>query len=266
VKGRVLIVAGSDPSGGAGVQADLKTATALGAYGAAAITALTVQNTTGVFAVRQVAPEFIAAQIAAVLDDIGADAVKIGMLGDAPAARAVARTLEERAAGLPVVLDPVLVATSGDALAGAGVADVILSELAPLARVVTPNANELGALTGLPVATAAQARLAARALRARIGAAAVLAKGGHVGGDEIVDLLVTKAGETEFKNPRIDCGAIHGAGCTLATAIACGLAQGASLDAAVGRASAYVHAAIRTAPRLGAGARPLNHVDGARPQ
>lgn len=266
MKGRVLIIAGSDPSGGAGVQADIKTATALGAYAATAITALTVQNTTGVFAVHQVSPDIIVAQIEAVLSDIGADAIKIGMLGDVVAARAIAATLKPRAANIPIVLDPVLIATSGGALAGEGVAGIILSELAPLARLVTPNADELAALTGASVNTAEQARTAAGALRSRLGRTAVLAKGGHLAGPNVVDLLVTPDGEQAFENPRLATHATHGTGCTLSTAIAVGLAQGMQLHVAVERAIAYVREAIRTAPGLGAGAGPLNHAHMFRSQ
>lgn len=264
MKGRVLVVAGSDPSGGAGVQADLKTATAFGVYAATAITALTVQNTRGVFAVHQVAPEIIVAQIEAVLDDIGADAVKIGMIGDAEAARAIAKSLDARAKGVPIVLDPVLVATSGDALAGDGVAGVILSALAPMARLLTPNTDELAALTGRRITTEDDARAAARALQARFGVA-VLAKGGHLGGDDVVDLLVTGEREIAFSNPRIRTRATHGTGCTLATAVACGLADGVALEDAVAHAIQYVREAIRRAPALGAGAQPLNHAHGVRP-
>lgn len=257
---RVFIIAGSDPSGGAGLQADVKTATALGAYAAAAVTALTVQNTTGVFAVEGVAPDFIVAQIDAVLSDIGADAIKIGMIAEPAAVRAIAGALKARARDIPIVLDPVLAATSGDALAGDGVAGVLLAELAPLARLVTPNTDELAALSFMEVRTEAAARRAAEALRDRIGGTAVLAKGGHIPGKDVVDFLATEGGVREFRHPRLEVSATHGSGCTLSTAIAAGLAAGAPLDAAVERAIDYVHEAIRTAPALGAGARPLDHL------
>jgi hydroxymethylpyrimidine/phosphomethylpyrimidine kinase len=258
VKGRVLIIAGSDPSGGAGVQADIKTVTALGGYAATAITALTVQDTTGVRAVHPVAPEVIAAQINAVLGDIGADAIKIGMIGDKAAGLAIADAIAFHATAIPVVLDPVLIATSGDALAGEGVAGLILERLTPLAAVITPNADEARALTGLPVKSAADLVAAGQALMRR-GATAALVKGGHLKGKFVEDALVTHAGAEIFRSPRIGARALHGTGCTLASAVAAGLAQGLALQPAVKRAIDYVHGAIRSAPGFGAGAAPLDH-------
>lgn len=263
MQGRVLIIAGSDPSGGAGIQADLKTVTALGGYAAAAITALTVQNTRGVSAVHPVAPAIIRDQIIAVLEDIGADAIKIGMIGEIGAARAIAEILTGEAAGIPVILDPVLAATSGDALAGEGVAGMLLRELAPLASLITPNADEAAALTGLSVKNPDDLVRAGEALL-RAGARAALAKGGHLGGAEVVDALVTRDGAQVFSNPRIEIASMHGAGCTLASAIAAGIAQGLALNDAVARAIAYVREAIRTAPGLGGGAGPLNHAHPCR--
>lgn len=258
MKGRVLIIAGSDPSGGAGLQADIKTVTALGAYAAAAVTAITVQNTRGVSAVHAVAPEVIRDQIIAVLDDIGADAIKIGMIGEEAAARALADLLRARARDIPVVLDPVLVATSGDALTGEGVAGVILKELLPLAAIVTPNAEEARALTGLDVRDESGLAQAGAAL-IRAGAASALVKGGHLKGDEVTDVLAT-VGETKtFRNRRIETTSTHGTGCTLASAIAAGLAQGMTLEAAVERAIDYVREALRMAPGFGSGCGPLNH-------
>ena len=257
MKGRVLIIAGSDPSGGAGVQADIKTVTALGGYAAAAITALTVQNTLGVTSVHPVAPSIIRAQIDAVLDDIGADAVKIGMIGEAAAAEAIAAALRDRVR-VPVILDPVLVATSGDPLAGEGVAAILLNEFVPLAEIVTPNADEAAALTGLLIKTAEDLARAGEAL-VKAGARAALVKGGHLRGDDVVDVLVTRSGATPYRNPRIQTTSTHGTGCTLASAIATGLAQGMALEASVARAIAYTQEAIRTAPGFGRGAGPLNH-------
>lgn len=258
MKGRVLIIAGSDPSGGAGIQADIKTVTALGGYAAAAITALTVQNTLGVSAVHSVAPGVICDQIVAVLDDIGADAIKIGMIGEVAAAKAIADVLRSHAAGIPIVLDPVLIATSGDALAGAGVASVILNDLAPLASLITPNADEAAALTGLRVESSDDLMRAGEALL-KAGAEAALVKGGHLKGAEIIDALVTRNGVTAFANARIETTSTHGTGCTLASAIATGIAQGLALESAVERAIAFVREAIRTAPGFGGGAGPLNH-------
>jgi len=258
VKGRVLIIAGSDPSGGAGVQADIKTVTALGGYASTAITAITVQNTLGVSAVHGVAPAIIAAQIAAVLDDIGADAIKIGMIGERAAGLAIADAIALRANAIPVIVDPVLVATSGDALAGDGVAALILERFAPLAALITPNAEEARALTGLTVQTAADLVAAGEALMRR-GATAALVKGGHLTGDTVEDALVTQAGAEFFRSPRIDTRSTHGTGCTLASAVATGIAQGMTLSAATRRAIDYVQGAIRHAPGFGAGAGPLDH-------
>ena len=261
MKGRVLIIAGSDPSGGAGLQADIKTVTALGGYAAAAVTALTVQNTTGVFGVHPVPPAVIRDQIVAVLDDIGADAIKIGMIGERDAALTIADVLEARARAIPVVLDPVLIATSGDALAGTGVAAVIRERLLPFAAVATPNSDELAALSGLSVTNVQETRAAAAALKTHAPSAALLAKGGHLNGDDVVDLLFGNAREepTAFRNPRIATRAGHGTGCTLASAVATGLAQGLALEPAIARAIAYVRGALAAALGFGAGSHPLNH-------
>lgn len=268
MKGRVLIIAGSDPSGGAGVQADIKTVTALGGYAAAAITAITVQNTVGVKSVHAVATAVIGEQIIAVLEDIGADVIKIGMIGDAEAAAAIIAALDNcgwrkgRAEPVtrtaPIVLDPVLAATSGDALASEDLASFLVERLVPRASLVMPNTDEAQALVGFPIRSAADQRKAGARLVA-LGAEAALIKGGHMHGPEVVDVLVTKTGVRVFQNPRITTTSTHGTGCTLASAVATGLAQGMALEEAVGRAIAYVREAIRTAPGFGAGAGPLNH-------
>lgn len=258
MQGRVLIVAGSDPSGGAGVQADVKTVTALGGYAAAAITSLTVQNTKGVAAVHPVAPDIIRAQIIAVLEDIGADAIKIGMIGERAAGLAIADALVEFAPVIPVILDPVLIATSGDALASDGTPSLLLERLVPLAAIVTPNADEAARLTGRAIKTSDDLVAAGQALIQR-GATAALVKGGHLDGDTVEDALVTLDGARVFRNPRLNTTSTHGTGCTLASAVAAGIAQGLPLAAAVKRAIDYVHEAIRTAPGYGAGSGPLNH-------
>lgn len=258
MQGRVLIIAGSDPSGGAGVQADIKTVTALGGYAAAAITSLTVQNTRGVVAIHPVAPDIIRAQIIAVLEDIGADAIKIGMIGERAAGLAIADTLVEFAATIPLILDPVLVATSGDALASDEMPALLLERLIPLAALVTPNAGEAARLTGLTIETSGGLVAAGQALIQR-GATAALVKGGHLEGETVEDALVTLEGARVFRNPRIETTSTHGTGCTLASAVATGIAQGLPLAAAVKRAIDYVHEAIRTAPGYGAGCGPLNH-------
>lgn len=258
MQGRVLIIAGSDPSGGAGIQADIKTVTALGGYAATAITALTIQNTTGVSAVHPVDPGVIGAQIKAVLDDIGADAIKIGMLGSADVVDLVAGMLAPIASDVPVVLDPVLVATSGDPLAGEGAAAAILNKLVSLAAIITPNTDEAGALTGASITSRSAMVAAGEALRAA-GAEAALVKGGHMPGDEVADVLVRAEGSLWFENPRIATTSTHGTGCTLASAVAAGLALGRPREDAVTNAIRYVHEAIATAPGFGKGNGPLNH-------
>jgi hydroxymethylpyrimidine/phosphomethylpyrimidine kinase len=256
-RGRVLIIAGSDSGGGAGVQADIKTVTALGGYAATAITAVTVQNTRGVFAVHPIPPEVIAAQARAVLDDIGADAIKTGMLGDAPAVEAVARVIEG-APGVPAVVDPVMVAKGGEPLLSAGAIGVLRNRLLPLAALLTPNAPEAAALTGLEVRDVEGLRRAGERLL-ELGASAVLMKGGHIDGDRVVDILQTPVGETRYESGRIDTRHTHGTGCTLASACAAGLAQGLSLEAAVRQARDYLLEAMRRAPGFGAGHGPLDH-------
>ena len=255
MNGRVLIVAGSDSGGGAGIQADIKTCTALGAYAATAITAVTVQDTRAVHAVHAVPAEVIAAQMRVVLSDIGADVVKLGMIGSEAAGEAILGALP---GNVPLVLDPVLVATSGDALGDGAVAALIRGALLPRAAVVTPNAPELAALTGIEVADETGLRRAAEALLTR-GAGAVLAKGGHLSGETLVDLLVMQDGVLRIEHPRLPGASTHGTGCTLASAVAASLAQGLPLEAAARRGVAYVAAAIRHAPGLGQGHGPLNH-------
>jgi len=256
-RGRVLIIAGSDCGGGAGVQADIKTVTALGGYAATAITAITVQNTLGVTGVHPIPLDIIEAQARAVLDDIGADAIKTGMLGDVATVELVAWLLDS-AAGVPAVIDPVMVAKGGASLLAAGAVEAVRTLMVPRAALLTPNAPEAEALTGLAVHDLDGQRRAGEALLA-MGARAVLMKGGHVGGERVVDLLMTPDGETSFEGERIDTRHTHGTGCTLASACATGLAQGLDLTAAVARAWAYVHEAMLRAPGFGAGHGPLDH-------
>jgi hydroxymethylpyrimidine/phosphomethylpyrimidine kinase len=254
--GRVLIIAGSDSGGGAGIQADIKTVTALGGYAATAITAVTVQNTLGVTAVHQIPLEVIAGQARAVLSDLGADTIKTGMLGSTEIVELVATLIEE--AGVPAVVDPVMIAKGGAALLDANAVQAVRALLVPRAALLTPNAPEAEALTGLPCATTDDLRRAGEALLAA-GARAVLMKGGHIEGEEVTDLLITAAGETAFTGPRIETRHTHGTGCTLASACATGLAQRLSLEQTVARAWAYVGEAIRRAPGLGSGFGPLDH-------
>jgi hydroxymethylpyrimidine/phosphomethylpyrimidine kinase len=256
-RGRVLIIAGSDSGGGAGVQADIKTVTALGGYAASAITAVTVQNTLGVSGVHPIPPAVVQAQVRAVLDDIGADAIKTGMLGDVAMVEAVAEVLEA-AAGVPAVIDPVITAKGGAALLAADAVAAVRERLTPRAALLTPNAPEAEALTGLPVATTDDLRRAGEALL-RAGAHAVLMKGGHVAGERVTDVLMTPDGETLFEGERLATRGTHGTGCTLASACATGLAQGLPLAEAVARAWDYVHEAMLRAPGFGAGHGPLDH-------
>jgi hydroxymethylpyrimidine/phosphomethylpyrimidine kinase len=257
---RVLSIAGSDSGGGAGIQADLKTFAALGCYGMTAITALTAQNTLGVSGIHGVPPEMLKAQLSAVLDDIGVDAVKIGMLHAPEIVRTVAWALKHYKVER-VVLDPVMVATSGDRLIAPDTVQVLVDELFPLATVVTPNLDEAALLLGRPITAASELEAAARDLLA-MGATAVLLKGGHLPGNEVADLLVTNAGASQrLASPRIASRNTHGTGCTLSSAIAAYLALGHPLDQAVAQARSYILQAIASGADVytGAGHGPLNH-------
>ena len=239
---RILAIGGSDPSGGAGIQADIKTITMLGGYAMAAITAVTVQNTLGVSAVNPLPAALVGAQIEACLSDIGADAVKIGMLGSAETAAEVAARLDGFSG--PVVFDPVMVATSGGVLASEPVV-AAFEALIARATLTTPNLPELAALGG------------ELALKAR--ARALLVKGGHGDGDTVIDRLLTQTGERHFHGARLETRHTHGTGCTLASAVATLLGAGMMLEEAVERAIAYVRAALEAAPGFGGGHGPLGH-------
>ncbi len=262
---RVLIVAGSDSGGGAGIQADIKTVTALGGYAMTAVTALTAQNTQGVFGVVAVEPAFIQQQMRVVLDDIGADALKTGMLHNAAVIEAVCEVLEALAPAVPVVVDPVMVAQrSGDRLLEQDAVATLKSRLVPRAALLTPNAPEAECLVGGEVRDVAGMVEAAYDLL-DLGPEAVLIKGGHLDGRVVTDVLATKEGHEAFTIPRIDTPHTHGTGCTLASAIATGLAQGMDVRDAVVRARAYLQEAIRSAPGLGQGHGPVNHGHTVRP-
>ncbi len=259
-QGRVLIVAGSDSGGGAGIQADLKTIAAFAGYGMTAITALTAQNTLGVSAIHAVPAEFVAAQMRAVLDDIGVDTIKIGMLGNAAIAACVADILETPSLrGIPVVLDTVMASSSGHDLLDPGGVEMMKRRLIPRADLVTPNLIECERLTGIAPRDLDGMRRAAAAFLG-MGARAVLVKGGHLDGNGLIDLLTGAYGERVFHHDRITSSHTHGTGCTLASAIATGLALGAPLTDAVEAAIAYVQIAIRAAPGLGRGNGPLGRV------
>lgn len=257
-KARVLIVAGSDSGGGAGIQADLKTVTALGGFAMTAVTALTAQNTQGVFDVMGVEPAFIAQQMRLVLDDIGADALKTGMLHNASVIEMVADTIADTAPAVPLVVDPVMFAKGGHSLLEDTAMTALKQRMLPMAAVLTPNIPEAEALCGASIGDVDAMADAARDIAA-LGPSAVLVKGGHLPGDRVTDVLFRDGVVETFPDTRIDTVHTHGTGCTLASAIATGLAQGMALSEAVRRARAYVRVAIATAPGLGSGHGPLNH-------
>ncbi len=257
--GRVLIVAGSDSGGGAGIQADIKTITMLGGYAMTAITAVTVQNTLGVSAVHPVPPKIVAAQITVTLSDIGADIIKTGMLVDKDTIEAAADALESF--DIPEVVDPVMVAKGGHALLADDAAAALIERFAKGAVILTPNLPEAEVLTGRTIRTESDMNAAVPALRA-LGAKNVLLKGGHLEGPRVVDLLITRDEVVRFSDPRIETNATHGTGCTLASAIAAGMSFGLGPEQAVRRARLFVRNAMVNAIPLGQGHGPLNH--GAR--
>ena len=252
---RILIIAGSDSGGGAGIQADIKTVTMLGGFAMTAITAITAQNTLGVEAVMPVPADMVLKQIDAVLDDLGADAVKIGMIGDAGTAAAVAERLD--GIGIPIVFDPVMVATSGALLADEAIV-AAFERLMQVATIITPNAPELATLAGFPIGEEEQLQQAAEALAARTGAM-VLAKGGHLEGSTVTDWLVAPDEHRSFSSPRIHTSDTHGTGCTLASALAVQLARGRPIAEAVARSRAFLRTALAAAPGFGRGHGPMGH-------
>ena len=254
---KALTIAGSDSGGGAGIQADLKTFSAFRVFGMSVLTAITAQNSVGVHGVHDVPSAFVTAQLDAVLDDFGTDAVKVGMLSSAPIVGAVASGLAARAGGAPVVLDPVMIAKSGDALLQPDARDALITQMLPLAFVVTPNLPEAAALADILVETEKDMEEAARRIH-RLGVRHVLVKGGHLR-DAATDLLFDGRAFTRFAGERIPSTSTHGTGCTLSSAIAAGLAHGRPLDAAVRDAKAYVTQAIREGFRPGRGVGVLRH-------
>lgn len=264
MRGRVLIIAGSDSGGGAGIQADIKTVSMLDAYAATAITALTAQNTEGVFGVLPIPPDFIRRQIEVVLDDIGADAIKTGMLHDGAVIETIAAALQERAAGIPLVVDPVMVAKGGARLIDPGALEALKRLLIARADILTPNLPEAEILCGATIGSITDMRSAGEMLLG-LGCRAALVKGGHLPGETVSDVLVTKARARVWESPRLATRHTHGTGCTLASAIAAGLAQGLDLESSVDRARAYVLRAIAGAPGLGRGHGPLDHAHPLHP-
>ena len=255
-----LTIAGSDSSGGAGIQADLKTFAAFGVYGASVITALTAQNTTGVAGIHQVPADFVTAQLDAVFSDLDVNAVKIGMVAQEATIKAIASALE-RWSPQHVVLDPVMVATSGDRLLDRGAIEGLRTALIPRASLITPNLPEAAALLDEPVAVSAAAIESQGQRLLAMGCRAVLIKGGHGQGAESIDYLVGADGVTALAAPRIATKNTHGTGCSLSSAIAAGLAKGEQLEAAVRHAKTWISAAIAAADRLGVGRGhgPIHH-------
>jgi len=258
-----LTIAGSDSGGGAGIQADLKTFHQFGLFGTSVIVALTAQNTRGVRAVEPVSESMVAAQLNALAEDLPPAALKTGMLANANLVRLVAKAIRGNA-WRPLVVDPVMVASSGDRLLTDEAEDVVRDTLLPLAVLVTPNLDEAAILTGLAVHDVASMERAGTTLLT-LGAGAALVKGGHLDGDEITDVLVTSKGTEHFTRPRIATSSTHGTGCTLSAAVTAGLALGRSLDQAVAGALDFVQRAIAAAPGLGVGNGPLNHTVTAPP-
>ncbi len=252
-----LTIAGSDSGGGAGIQADLKTFHQFGVYGTSAVVAITAQNTRGVTAVHAVPVETVEAQLQALADDLAPDACKTGMLATAALVEIVARGISRHGFG-NYVLDPVMVATSGDRLLDRDAERSVARLLVPHAKLVTPNVDEARILVEDEIASVDDLERAGRAL-VRLGAGAALVKGGHLDGDTVTDVLVTPAGVRRFSHPRIVTSSTHGTGCTLSAAITAGLALGRSVEDAVEDALGYVHRAIAEAPGLGGGHGPLNH-------
>ena len=252
-----LTIAGSDSGGGAGIQADLKTFQQFGVYGTSVIVALTAQNTLGVRAVETVPDSMIGAQLTALAEDLPPAALKTGLLAEAGIVRQVARAIRENG-WAPLVVDPVMVSTSGARLLTTEAEDVIRDDLLPLAALVTPNIDEAAILTGRVVHDLASMERAATTLL-RFGAGAALVKGGHLSGSQVTDILATPSGTRRFNHSRIETTSTHGTGCTLSAAITAGLALGRPLEDAVAAGLDFVHRAIASAPGLGAGHGPLNH-------
>jgi hydroxymethylpyrimidine/phosphomethylpyrimidine kinase len=252
-----LTIAGSDSGGGAGIQADLKTFQQFGVFGTTVIVALTAQNTLGVRAVEAISESMVSAQLTALAEDLPPAALKTGMLAEAGLVRRVARAIRENG-WVPLVVDPVMVSSSGSRLLTTEAEEVMREDLLPLAALVTPNLDEAAILTGRAVHDPATMERAGAALL-RFGAGAALIKGGHLPEDQISDILVTPSGVRHFTHPRIDARSTHGTGCTLSAAITAGLALGRPLEEAVANGLDFVHRAIAAAPNLGAGHGPVNH-------
>lgn len=260
MKGKVLSIAGSDSSGGAGIQADIKTISALGAYAMSAITAITVQDTNMVSDVYPIPAHIVKSQILSVLGDIGADAIKTGMLMSPDIIEGIGEILEIYGGNIPLVVDPVMMSTSGHMLLKPHSVKAMVSEILPKTTLLTPNLAEASKLTGVELLKNMDDMRRAADELLKMGPQAVLVKGGHLKGDILTDLLVTQNSEKIFSSLRIPGKDNHGTGCTLASGIATGLAQGMALEDAIARAHEYVHRALQQAPGFGSGCGPLNHL------
>lgn len=258
MKGRVLIIAGSDSGGGAGIQGDIKAVTCCGAYAATAITALTAQNSQGVFGIEKVSPAFIAKQIRVVLDDIGTDCIKTGMLHNARVIKIVAETLKQKAPSIPLIVDPVMIAKGGAALLEKTAINALKKYIIPCSMLVTPNIPEAELLADIRISFLADMEKAGHIILEQ-GAQAVLVKGGHLEGRDIFDILITPQKTLHFKSTRIATRHTHGTGCALASSIAAYLARNFPLETAVVKGRDYVRNAISAAPGLGQGNGPLEH-------
>jgi len=256
---RVLAIAGSDSGGGAGIQADIKSITALGGYAMTAVTAITIQNTLGVTGIHTVPVDVVVRQMEAVIGDIGVDAVKTGMLHTTEVIEAVSAARQKLCPDTPLVVDPVMIATSGDRLLEDKAMDALKRDLLVQATILTPNIPEAEALTGMTIRDEDHMIHAAHMLLT-LGPQVVVMKGAHLPTDKVMDIIVTETDEVRLEHPRIETRNTHGTGCTLASAIATGIAQGMSPNAAIDRARNYVLEGLRTAPDLGKGNGPINHL------
>ena len=260
MKGKILTIAGSDPSGGAGIQADIKTISSLGGYAMTAITAITVQNTNTVSEVFEVPSSIVKSQIIAVLGDIGVDVIKTGMLLSLDIIQSLSDVLRDQCNNIPLVVDPVMVSTSGGVLLNSNCIDALISDIFPKSLLLTPNLAEASKLTGIELLRNLDDMRRAADDILKMGPDAVLVKGGHLKGDTLTDLLVTQSSEKIFTSIRVPGKNNHGTGCTLASGIATGLAQGLNLEDAIVRARKFVYKALEQAPNFGAECGPINHL------
>ncbi len=256
---KIMTIAGSDSGGGAGIQGDIKTITSLGGYATSAITAITAQNTLGVKSVLNVSINMIEEQITAILEDIGTDAIKIGMLSNEKIINCVVKLLSNLKKKIPIVLDPVMVAKGGHKLLDAGAETALINELMPLCTIITPNIPEAEVITGIKINDALDLENAGRSI-IDMGINNVLMKGGHLNSSKLTDVLITNNNIEYFNNNKINTKNSHGTGCTLSSAIACGLGQKLTLKESVKRAHLYVYKSILNAPNIGKGNGPLNHL------